>query len=243
MRGLASIGVVCLLLSLIFYPAVYGNEEKAKIVIQQYKLDDIEKIEREISIEKADELLKNLEKLEKAIKNNKREETTKLIHKLEKEGVDKIYFVHELMNGINASWNLSNLLCLTFGFGKGAFLYMPENLLIIAALLGIIKFESLWDLLAFIALVYLVAVISHLIPFRVALPFTFFAIASGELTTVGLNGMKTLHPVNNLTAFGAIIGFIGLIINIIIPREDEPILYFFCDGYSLLVLASYLEGS
>jgi|Deesub1362A_J573_1020465.scaffolds.fasta_scaffold02244_2 hypothetical protein len=243
MKKLASICIVCLLFSLAFYPAVYGNEEKAKIVIQQYKLNGIERVEKEISTEKADELLGELEKLEKAIKNNEMEKAAKLIHKLEKEGIDEIYFVHKLMNGINVSWNLSNLLCFTFGFGEGAFLYMPENLLIIAALLGIIKFESLWDLLAFIALVYLVAVISHLIPFRVALPFTFFAVVSGELVTVGLNGMIGFHPVDNLTAFGAIIGFIGLIINIIIPKEEAPISYFFCTGYSLLVLAPYLESS
>ncbi len=236
MRELASIGVVCLLLSLAFYPAVYGNEEKAKIVIQQYKLNGIEKIEREISMEKADELLKNLEKLEEAIRNSDIEKAAKLIHELKKEGIDEIYFVHEIINGINVSANLSNLLCFIYGFGEGFFLYMPENLLIIAALLGIIKFETIWDLLAFIALVYLVAVISHIVPFRVALPLTFFGIVSGELVTIGLNGVETFRPVDNLTAFGTIIGFIGLIINIIIPREEKPFSYFFCIGYSLLVL-------
>ena len=231
MKKLASISIACLLLSLAFYPLTNGNEEKAKIIIQLCTLNGIEKTEKRINIEKANKLLIKLENLEKAIKN--KEDTIKLIHELE------IYFIQE----INVSWNLSNLFCLTFGFGEGAFLYMPENLLIIAALLGIIKISTFWDLIAFMAYVALFAIISHLVPFRAALPITFFAVAKGEVITVGLQGMKIFQPKNNMTVGGAIIGFIGLIINIIIPMKEKPISYFFCSGYSLLVLEPYFENT
>ncbi len=242
MKKLASIVVACLLFSLIFHPLASGGSKEAEIIIQQYKWNGIETVERKMCREEAFQLIENLKKLEEAIKNNKEEEIVKLSHELEKNGFygSSIY---KLLEGINVTWNLSNLFCLTFGFGMGAFLYMPENLLIIAALLGIIKFSTFWDLIAFMAYVAIFAIISHLIPFRIALPITFFAVAEGELITAGLKGVKIFQPEDNITVGGVIIGFIGLVINIIIPMEKNPLSYFFCIGYSLLVLEPYLENN
>lgn len=250
MRKLISICIMFSMLSLAYFQ-VYGNQETATVVSHIYGMNGVKDVKVGISKEKAEILAKDLKDLKEAIKINDYDTALKIANGLKKDNIipDNTLFdslVNQIKKNVAQSQkenvlvkNLSNLLCFILGYGEGLFVYPVDFI----AIFLIVLIFGLMPLGILLVLLYsfLWVVFSHLLPFRSVLPITMFGMGSGEITTAGLMGIKTIKPdpaINQSSVLGLFVGFVGLVINIINMPDDEgnTSAPFFVLGYSL---ASY----
>lgn len=245
MRKIISIVIAILFLSL-GYIQVYAEEEKAIVVTYIYEQDCIKEIAKKISIENAKALALDFEKLTRALKATNYADALEIVDELKIDGLMANSEIYQLIesrfygshygefSSDSSTLNLTNLLSFVFGYGNdGAFAY-PLDLLAIFGIVVLFGWLPLGILVVF-AYSYLWLVLSHLLPFRLFLPITYIGIADGELTFLGANGLTGICPPKNETVTALMFGFIGIVINIIFPPEEdrEAVTPFFCLGYSL----------
>lgn len=242
MRKATSLFVIFVIISVAYLQAYAKNEEeKISIVSHIYGLRGDREINVKVSREKAEKILSSLEKLSNAIHNNDAVQMLKISQELEAEGIFTKETTDLVMQRIKfqsirtTNMNLTNLLCFIWGFGEeGIFIYSLDLLLIT----GFILFFSmipLGFLLAFL-LSFAWLFVSHLLPFRAINPLIAFSVRGGEMTTAGLMGIQKLGENRDDIIFGVMIGFIGIIVNIIYPISSDKLSPYFCMGYSLSVL-------
>ena len=245
MRKILCVTIAILFLSL-GYIQVSAEEEKAIIVTYLHGQDTLKKMATKTSVETAEELASTLEQVTGALSNHNYAQALEFVYELTTDDVipknDIYHLIQSHFSGpypgkvtVNSSaLNLTNLLSFVFGYGNdGAFAY-PLDLLAIFAIVVLFGWLPLGILLVF-AYSYLWLVLSHLLPFRLLLPVTYLGIAEGELTFLGAKGITSIRPPTNDTVTALMLGFTGIVINIILPPTDdrEAATPFFCLGYSL----------
>ena len=246
MRKLGSLCIVFFFLSLA-YLQVYADEETTTILTHIYGINEVKKVQVDVSIEKAEEIVKDLKELKNAIEIDDDITALKIASSLKKEGLfsENIFdlirtqlknTVFPSLNQEDPTMNITNVLCVVLGFGEGLFVY-PLDLVAMYFIVLLFGWMPLGILLVFIYSMLWLS-LSHLIPVRSVMPLTLFAIGDGELLTAGLKGITSVKPENNETVIGMLVGFIGVVINIyIFPKEGrDEIAQFFCIGHSLLAL-------
>ncbi|RLF42696.1 MAG: hypothetical protein DRN29_11105 [Thermoplasmata archaeon] len=228
-----SILAACLLMAVVFYPLVTEGKEKRDVVFSILTPNCMKERKCVMTEKEIHLLLNNLEKLRDAIERDDRKMIEKLVKEIEDQGLKEISAVTKLLNRCDFVWNLSNLFCLTFGFGCGMIYFRLDSLLL--ALSYIPLFDPIMSA-RFILLSMITYLINHVYPVRFILSLTFFEIFEGSLNTYGLKGVKKITE-----SWGVILGFVGIIINLYIVAPRGPlgwhvIPFFFCLGYSLLAL-------
>ncbi len=115
--------------------------------------------------------------------------------------------------------NVTNLFSIVFGFGNGIALYTADIafFMLVYAMYG--------NVIVAIILTSVFAFITHLLPIRLFQPLALVGVKNGSITSIGLNGV-------NQTSQCILIGFVGVIINFVIPTETLPL---FIAGYSMVV--------
>jgi hypothetical protein len=246
MKKIMTICIVLSLLSLAFLQS-YGKEPTATVISKVYGITDSYEIKTQMNMKKTEKLMDDLETLKKAIEANDTATSIKILSQLEQDGIVKENSVFEIIKTHfhdildfqfkqdNNTRELVNLLCVILGYGEGLFIY-PLDFIVIFAIVVAFGLMPLGILLVFIYS-FLWIYLSHSIPLRTWLPITMFGLGTGEITTLGLRGIQkyTPSPDQNISAMGVLIGYIGIVINILIPPNDqgEAPAPFFCLGYSL----------
>ena len=242
MRKVISLFVIFVIISVAYLQVYAENGEKEiSIVSYIYGLREVKEINIRVSREKAEKILINLEKMSNALHDNDAMQMLKISQELENEGIftkettDLVMQRIKLQSTGTTNMNLTNLLCFIWGFGEeGVFVYSLDLILIT----GFVLFFSmipLGFLLAFL-LSFAWLFVSHLLPFRVINPLIAFSVWGGEMTTAGLMGVQKLGESSDEMIFGLMMGFIGIIVNIIYPISSDKLSPYFCMGYSLSVL-------
>ena len=132
-----------------------------------------------------------------------------------------------------------NLMSLVLGAGDGIFVYTLD----VAAtfLIALILLPIPFGIILAMFYMYLWLVVSHAVPFRLVQPTTSFWLFNGSFNTLGLKGSQTLEASEDRPANGSMLGFAGVIVNLIIPRKDNnSIYYYFCLGSAVAVLPTIL---
>ena len=141
---------------------------------------------------------------------------------MKKSGLNNFYKYFDSINGDN----ISNSMCYFHATGEGLMLF-TIGVKIAEAILAIINNQSnfiaqivlLIALLPFLALTVL---FTHLIPFRILMPSGVINMNTGKISSLGLEGYKSLQ-VNNESVNVNLSWFTGITINI--PFSDNPFLF------------------
>ncbi|MGC9553890.1 MAG: hypothetical protein ACP5EK_01120 [Thermoplasmatota archaeon] len=204
---------------------------------------------RQMSREEAHRTRACLEELEGALARGDEETARSLAGELRRAGVfpdDEIFsliseYCRRVASQESAPGALEavNLMSMVLGSGEGIFVYTLDVLVTFFIALILLPIPLGFILAMFY--MYLWLVVSHAVPLRVVQPTTSFWLFEGELTTVGLRGMHTLRAEEEAPVNGSLLGFAGLLVNLIVPREDNnSVYYYFCLGWTAAVLPTIL---
>ncbi|MDD3492447.1 MAG: hypothetical protein PHZ19_02980 [Candidatus Thermoplasmatota archaeon] len=231
------------------HPEAHPSGPWATLVVQQAGETGPATL-RQMSREEAHRTRACLEELEGALARGDEETARGLAGELRRAGVfpdDGVFsliseYCHRVASQDSppGAMDAINLMSMVLGSGEGIFVYTLDVL--VTFFIALILLPIPFGFILAMFYMYLWLVVSHALPLRVVQPTTSFWLFEGELTTVGLRGMHTLRaegeeaPVN-----GSLLGFAGLLVNLIVPRTDNnSVYYYFCLGWTAAVLPTIL---
>lgn len=225
-----------------------SNEEQAVLVVTNGGDGGTAPIYQQMTPNEAEAISLLLEELEHALATGDETRAHLLACELQDQKVLSDGSIHGLIDrycrrvhqvATTEGTDAINLLSMVMGSGQGVFLYTLDVLATFFIALILVPIPLGFILAMFYMYVWLVA--SHAIPFRLVQPTTSFWLFEGDLTTIGLRGMHTLHAEENDPVNGSLLGFAGIIINLIIPlQNNNSITYYFCLGAATAVLPNIL---
>lgn len=215
------------------------------IEVNKYLGKKPEQILTEVSEEEAKEIEQLLLGLYDAIERNDKTAISKYQNTLNKKGIfgDKHYEFYsqdEFLEMVDTSKNsqlfnrldkiqgdnISNYVCYYHAAGKGMMIF-TLGLRVLQAIIEAVNnaesfLEALIILLALLPFYVLIALMTHLIPFRILLPIGVIMMESGKMFSLGLSGFKSVtvedEPYNVNISW-----FTGLTVNI--PFSENPFLF------------------
>lgn len=215
------------------------------IEVNKYLGEKPEQILMEVSEEEAREIEQLLFELHDAIERNDKASISKYENILNKRGIfgDEYYEFYsqdEFLEMVETPENselvkrfdqaqgddISNYVCYYHAAGKGTMVF-TLGLRVLQAIIEAVNnassfLEALILLIALMPFYVLIALMTHLIPFRILLPIGVILMESGKMFSLGLSGFKSVtvegEPYNVNISW-----FTGLTVNI--PFSENPFLF------------------
>lgn len=230
------------------HPEAGRSSPPATLVVQQTGGTDPATL-RQMSREEAHQTRAYLEELKRALARGEEETARGLAGELRRAGVfpdDEIFsLISQYCRRIAGQGSVPdameaiNLMSMVMGSGEGIFVYTLDVL--VTFLIALLLLPIPFGFILAMAYMYLWLVVSHALPLRMVQPTTSFWLFEGDLTTVGLRGTHILRAEEDAPVNGSLLGFAGLLVNLIVPRKDNTSLYYyFCLGWTAAVLPTIL---
>ena len=224
--------------------SIISKNENITIEVKKYNGRISDSISKELTYDETQELKEMLKKLNKAIENNDIEAIFRYESILkDKEIIDEHYqnffpfktfsrkinaakqsnFFQKLLDGDN----LSNSMCYFNAVGNGT-LFFTLGIKMIESIENAMKntsslIEALVILFALLPFFLIVFLLTHLIPFRILMPASMIIMNKGKISSVGLEGSKSVE-VEEQTSVN-ISWFTGITINIPATENSEQFLF------------------
>ena len=256
--------VICLLfVSLIvssnFSSAVSSNnleekEKKITVEINKYENGEAKKLLVELNPDKAEQLKSYLIALDDALERDDGQDILKYQNLIDENGligenniefkpknpesflkIKNMPLTKNLFSSLSnqSDGNITNFLCYFHARGHGTMLFTTGLLLFIPTIFLVSAFgENVLKIL--IPLYLIIALFTHLVPFRVGLPIGLLMIKGGSASAIGVNGYQKVEIENSSQIM--VVGFTGITISIpfVDTPQDEYNGFMFVSGFSLM---------
>ncbi|RLF29563.1 MAG: hypothetical protein DRN05_01495 [Thermoplasmata archaeon] len=192
----------------------------------------IKKILTEVTIKEAEEIKECIKKLNEAINYGNKRDIMKYQSVLAEKGIlgekpGRIPYINLGKNiFLSSEENISNMLCYVNAVGEGMLIFTIGAILGLLASNGIILPIPIYIIILFL---------THVVPFRIALPIGILTIEKGSISTIGIEGLRKIETINT-SITGFVCGFNGLTINI--PSVDGN-WFLFISGFALVAAGWY----
>ncbi len=244
MKNMKKVLLSFIIVSIIVTP-ILSNVTHAKVIDMEkdnvdvvtymyYSNGAVKNVIVHVSPTEAEEIQSHLIKLNKFLVEGNRDDAISQIIFLKNRGILKgdaelLYslmvnnYVGKKVTMLSGNANISNYLCYVNAVGNGVIIFTIGHLLFMLAKMGFVS----PSLRAYMVIL----ILTHLVPFRVALPILFTYLEDGSVSITGLNGHIHKMATENASAAFTLVGFTGVTINI--PFGNSKFL--FVSGVSAFV--------